>query len=256
MNQNLESAIQRIFQQSQFSFGDNDKQFVSRIFDDGLKKYSDRLHRIGFSSNKRILDAGCGFGQWSLALSKTNTFIDACDVEDNRLDFLSRFKDELSIGNIEVKKSGLEKLPYEDNCFDAIFCYGVLFVTDWKQSLREFSRVLKTGGKIYFTANQIGWYIYLWNENYNAAEDYDPREAAAEVLNNTLKYEKGMSWGRNGLIIDKSAAQKTLTELGFKDIIFDAEGHLNVTDKKLEPQPFFRSSYYDLPGTYECIATL
>ena len=54
---------------------DLDKQCIQRNFNDGdLEKYKHRLKAIGFESiNGPVLDAGCGFGQWSIVLRDLNS---------------------------------------------------------------------------------------------------------------------------------------------------------------------------------------
>ena len=81
-------------------------------------------------------------------------------------------------------------MPYPDNCFDLVFCYGVIFLTPWRQSLGELSRVLKTGGKLYVNANGLGWYNYLWKEEHNKTTDYDPKAVAAQSFSSTLRYNR------------------------------------------------------------------
>jgi len=144
--------------------GSNDKLFIQRVYQGGLQKYIDRLMAIGFSGRHHVLDAGCGFGQWSLALASLNDRVDACDVSHLRVDFLSDMARQLDVTNVVIKISGIDIMPYPDNCFDLVYCYGVIFLTPWRQSLHELSRVLKPGGKLYVNANGLGWYNYLWNE--------------------------------------------------------------------------------------------
>ena len=46
----------------------NDKLFIQRVFSKGLDSYINRLEAIGFTKKSKVLDAGCGYGQWSIAL--------------------------------------------------------------------------------------------------------------------------------------------------------------------------------------------
>ena len=64
---------------------------------------------------------------------------------------------------------------------------------------------MKPGGKIYLTTNDIGWYVNLWREPYNQADDYDPKEVAAKSFLDTLNYERNKKINsKMNLIIEKS----------------------------------------------------
>ena len=203
----LDTALNKSLAAHNNRIGHNDRLFLRRIYGEGLMKYQDRLHAIGFSEHDHVLDAGCGYGQWSLALAEMNRKVSSCDISSLRIDFLSDLTKNLELTNIDLKVSGIDVMPYPDDCFDAVFCYGVIFLTPWRQSLAELTRVLKPGGKLYVNANGLGWYIFLWESQHNKAEDYDPKAAAARTLTDTLKYDRGEAYevGMN-LIIDPKKA--------------------------------------------------
>jgi SAM-dependent methyltransferase len=47
----------------------------------------------------------------------------------------------------------LDRLPFKDQCFDAVLCTQTLEHLEWpRESVREFHRVLKRGGRLYLTA--------------------------------------------------------------------------------------------------------
>ncbi len=234
----------------------NDQLFLERIYCNGLQKYIDRLNAIDFSGNQRVLDAGCGYGQWSIALSQLNDYVDCCDTADLRVRFLDSLASHLSIDNIQAFVSSIDKLPYPDSHFDAIFCYGVIFLSPWRESLLEFTRILKPGGKLYINANAVGWYLFLWNEEHNKADDYDPKAIAASTFTDTLRYEREKIFqpGMN-LIIDPNSLKSAMHHLGFMDIELAAEGHLRLNKAYAEPNPFFKGEYYGQLGAYEIIGT-
>jgi ubiquinone/menaquinone biosynthesis C-methylase UbiE len=237
--------------------GDNDYKFVNRIFENGIVKYRNRLSAIGFSNYNKVLDAGCGFGQWSLALAELNTEVYSCDISPLRTHFLLDLASELMINNITVKTSKLEVLPYDDQTFDAVFCYGVIFLSDWKKSLAELKRVLKPGGNLYLTANELGWYLYLWKEEHNKANDYDPKAISAKVMLNTLQYARtGVHIPGEDIIIAKKDIVNELESLGFKNVFFDCEGTLHLSDSASKPEPFFLGEYSGQLAVYEVLANL
>ena len=188
----LSSKISEAIESEHFNmegFGDNDHKFINRIYAEGLKKYIHRIESLSFVDEERVLDAGCGFGQWSVALALLNKQIYSCDICPNRVRFLKETARYLSIDNIYVDV-GVNPANYEDNYFDAIFCYGVIFLTPWKSTVKEFYRLLKPGGKLYINYTDIGWYLFTWLTEHNKANDYDPKQMAANAFKHTLDYER------------------------------------------------------------------
>lgn len=230
----------------------NDAAFVSRIYKDGIQPYIDRLKQYEFQGYNHVLDAGCGFGQWSLALSSLNKQVSSCDAASNRVQYLTELADINNIKNIKVKEGVINKLPYEDEVFDAVFCYGVIFLTPWKISLRELIRVLKPTGKLYLNANGLGWYKNLWYNQPHATTDYNPKEIAAQTLLNTYKYETNQDIGfPTSLLIEPEQIIDELKTLEMKNIVWDGEGLIGNPDNT---KTFFQKDYLGDIGVYEVIA--
>lgn len=230
-------------------------EFLTRVFADGLGKYQRRLRQYGFTGRGRVLDAGCGFGQWALALASLNRRVDAVDCASDRLFVLEELCQSLGVDNLTPTYGTLTDLPYPDGQFDAAFCYGALFLTEWRQSLQELRRVLAPSGRLYLNANGLGWYLHLWKNRPNAAPGYDPRAAAAAALQNTVAYDAGrpLPDGR-GVVIDPDELLTHLDRLGFRRCRIGGEGSL-CEDTPLEP-PFFKATYEGQPGVWEIIADL
>ncbi|OYY17342.1 MAG: hypothetical protein B7Y59_12655 [Burkholderiales bacterium 35-55-47] len=250
------NAVNHIESLIEERLSDNDRMFLQRVYADGLQKYSDRLRAIDFVGMHRVLDAGCGFGQWSLALAGLNQFVESCDISQTRANFLKALSGQLSIANLNSQVSQIYEMPYEDNYFDAIFCYGVIFLTPWKESLAELKRVLKPGGRIYVNANGLGWYIFLWNDEHNKSVDYDPKALAANALSSSLNYDRsGFYVQGTSLIIEPQALKNELEANDFYEIKIAAEGCLHLNNKAPCPIPFFKGEYGGQVGIYEVVAT-
>lgn len=236
--------------------GQNDRLFIRRIYADGIQKYKDRIKALGFSGKQKVLDAGCGFGQWSLALADLNDVVESCDIAPIRVKFLREIATQLGISNINSKVSALDSMPYPDSHFDAVFCYGVIFLTPWRKSLRELTRVLKPGGQLYVNANGLGWYIFLWQEEHNKTDDYDPRAISANALSNTLRYDREAVYesGMN-LIIEPKSMIAEMQRLGFQDITSGSEGTLHFNKSIEAPKAFFKGEYYGQVGVFEVYGT-
>ncbi len=236
--------------------GHNDRLFLTRIYGDGLVKYQDRLSAIGLTEHNHVLDAGCGYGQWSLALSLMNRQVSSCDISHLRIDLLRDLVKNLGVVNLDLRVSGLAALPYPDGCFDAVFCYGVIFLTPWRQSLAELVRVLRPGGTLYVNANGLGWYMFLWKEEHNKADDYDPKAIAARTFSDTLRYDReGFYEPGMSLIIEPNAIQTEMQQLGIREIKCHSEGGLHLNKAAAAPKPFFKGEYYGQVGIYEISGT-
>ena len=118
---NIETSSKLTAQKMQDYLSENDIAFISRIFASGLGKYTDRLSGYDFKNKDFVLDAGCGFGQWSLSLSKLNANVFSCDISHDRVSFLQQLCDREEIAKIDAVVSPLTKLPYYDNFFDVVF---------------------------------------------------------------------------------------------------------------------------------------
>lgn len=255
-NEELLTVTRRVIEGDASKIGHNDRLFLQRIYGEGLSKYVDRLKALGFTGKDKLLDAGCGYGQWSLALAEMNTTVESCDISPLRIQFLEALADQLGISNLTAKVSGIDLMPYPDNHFDTVFCYGVIFLTPWRQSLMELTRVLKPGGQLYVNANGLGWYMFLWQEEHNKADDYDPKAIAAKCLSDTLTYDrKGIYEPGMNLIIEPEGIKKELERLGFKHIEITHEGGLHLDQSVPAPKPLFKGEYNGQVGVYELVGT-
>lgn len=158
------------------------------------------------------------------------------------------------INNITPVCSGVTELPYEDNFFDAVFCYGVIFLTPWKDTLNEFRRVLRPGGKLYFNFNEIGWYIFLWQTEHNKADDYDPKLIASKSFNQTLDYERNLREYKEGdhYIINSNDVCSILRDIGFENTFCSEEGSIAITEGS-QSLNFVKGMYMGLPCASEIL---
>jgi ubiquinone/menaquinone biosynthesis C-methylase UbiE len=233
-------------------------KFAQRVYSPPSSTYERRIQAIGFVNQKRVLDAGCGFGQWALALSRHNERVDAIDKSAVRIAFLRKMIKAKNLRNIVPATGSIEHLPYKKETFDSVFAYGAVCLTRWRETLKELLRVLKKGGLLYVNAQGMGWYFHLWAAETNRAPDYDPREWVAKAFMNTVLYRNGKKmFAFGGLIIERDELFAELKKNGCEVLHEGGEGTISipgVTDTLPPVQSFFRGEYEGRTGIYEMLA--
>lgn len=105
--------------------------------------------------NKKVLDLGCGSGRYSYALKKLGA------KEVTGVDIDTDFAKNAGIEGINFIEGSVDKIPFEDNSFDFVFCNGVLHHTNHiKEGIKEISRVLKKNGYAWiyvYGTNSVFW---------------------------------------------------------------------------------------------------
>lgn len=235
--------------------GHDEIEFMRRLYETDLDVYRDRLRAIGLMERRNILDAGCGFGQWTIALSGGNTIVHAMDIAPERVEATRTALDLAEVSGAEVYCASFTDIPKADATYDAIFAYSSVCFSPWKESLSEFYRVMKPGGRIYFTMNDIGYTVFQWLEQPNKSETHSPQWYAAKSLENTLYYrEHGELQNSSYVVVGKDEVRDHLRQLGFSILALGAEGSTQLQGDSAPPMSFFRPEYHDLPVTYEVVA--
>ena len=106
------------------------------------------LHGWDFSGAKTLLDVGCGSGQTAIPASKMGLKVTGIDIAENLINHARKMAQKANL-DTQFDVGDAENLPYENNSFDAaITMIGAMFAPQPGQVAREFSRVIKPGGKL------------------------------------------------------------------------------------------------------------
>jgi len=189
-----------------------EQDFARLEFGRGLDYYLARLEQLSFSG-EHVLDAGCGQGQWALALARRFRKVDALDLNPERLALLAALQKAMGLDNITPRPGSIEELPYADNTYDAVFCYGVIMFTNLPRVLAEFHRVLKPGGRVYVCLNADGWNHYLLEER--GKDNPALREQARQILYSTY-------WMRHGRQLAEAYRNESPTSPNWMRLLYRA----------------------------------
>jgi len=193
-----------------------DKSYFNQYHKWGIPYFQQRIKQLGVSGQK-ALDAGCGVGQWALALTDVFDEVDGIDAGDIAYGILQNISERIPDYAIEFKKGKVESLPYQDCSYDFVLCYGVIMFTNTEQSLKEIYRVLKPGGTAYINLNADGWYQYCcdvrFKDNYSFIamhvapiwHSFYVRAGGKERLKETLKSRIVLRYLKNGRLNVKQA---------------------------------------------------
>lgn len=112
------------------------------------------LERLGNIKGKKILDLGCGSGDFSSELAEKGADVIGVDISEDWIKHCE--KDHKEVSNLKFQKCDSSDLNYfDDSSFDAVVM-NMVFLNHKSQEIfektfYEVSRVLKKGGSFLFT---------------------------------------------------------------------------------------------------------
>jgi len=102
--------------------------------------------RVAIRKNQRVLDVGCGMGQWLKAASRFGAIPYGVDLSAKAI---SVCRAVMPAGTFHAQPA--ETLPFEDHQFDLVSCLGALeHFVDPGSALREMVRVAKNDARFLF----------------------------------------------------------------------------------------------------------
>lgn len=169
---------------------------------------------------KKILDAGCGIGSYTLLIGKmfTKSKVTGGDIDKYKLQSCKDIAKELNIKNVEFEYLNITQTDNKA-IYDLVVCIDVLeHIHDYELALKNFSKLLKSGGHLYIHVpqpNQKRIFPSLQNWHH---EDHTREGIAKNELENKLKklglkiavsretfgFFGKLSWELNHIMLSKS----------------------------------------------------
>jgi len=221
-----------------------DLNFARVEFERGLDYYCVRTRAMGFVGHTRVLDAACGVGQWSLALSRYNTEVVGVDFNHQRLRVARQaLRENPGVDNVRIARADCHALPFPAQSFDAVFCYGVLMFLNERRALAEFSRVLQPNGSLYICANGFGWSLsFIWHRALRKADPialyYGIRGIADTLLYKRLLRQNPVT----NTFLTRGEISGLMRDVGIRTIYAGGEGTYRRHPKETFT-PAYRSTY-------------
>jgi SAM-dependent methyltransferase len=109
------------------------------------------IERLGIAEDQQHLDIATGTGEPGLTIAKLapRGRVVLTDLVGEMLEIARRRANAQGITNIETRVCSADALPFADATFDSISVrFGYMFFPDLARATREFTRVLKPGGRL------------------------------------------------------------------------------------------------------------
>jgi ubiquinone/menaquinone biosynthesis C-methylase UbiE len=210
--------------------------------------YRERIKRIDFVNFEVVLDAGCGIGQWSVALASQNELVEACDINMSRLMIAREIASEQTVKNLRLSNKKVENVEELGLKVSAVFCYGVFMFTNKKKSVEAFAETLQDGGLLYLNYNSSGWWLYLLFEEGIRKRNYSIIKLLFKSFLKTI-YQKDKR-----IFVTKRGILRLISKRGFKIIYVGPEGSYNPNKKSDFVRPKYESFYKKRNMVIEIIA--
>ena len=96
----------------------------------------------------RVLEIGCGTRLFTKELARTDNIIVAIDISDS---LIMKAKERVTSTNVKFIVGNAYKTEFKSGSFDFVIGSSSLHHLEVDSALNEFSRILKSGGRMMFT---------------------------------------------------------------------------------------------------------
>jgi ubiquinone/menaquinone biosynthesis C-methylase UbiE len=124
------------------------KAYFKGVEHDFFDNVTSHIFVENLEENSYVLDVGAGTGRLSLLLADNGHRLLSTDISKEMLNFIETRK---GTRDIEVLEAAADKLPFENEKFDAVVSMDfLLHFPNWEDLLKEQARLCKKGGVIMF----------------------------------------------------------------------------------------------------------
>lgn len=116
----------------------------------------------------KFLDLGCGLGRHSIFFAQKGYEVTSVDLSEYAVNHLKSWSDKEKL-NIKTEVCDMLNLPFENDAFDCVIAYNVIYHTDTQgflKSLEEIKRILKRNGELFITLISKNTWSYKRAEQY------------------------------------------------------------------------------------------
>lgn len=138
-----------------------EKDFHNKIFETGVRKkltvfysinetiYKDFMELLSQCVAKRVLEIGCGLGNYAIQIAIKGADVTAIDISNYAIKQAQVIANKENL-KIDFRIMDAEKLEFKSNEFDMVYGLAILHHLNLKKVIPEIRRVLKPGGKAVF----------------------------------------------------------------------------------------------------------
>lgn len=190
---------------------------------------------------RRVLDVGCGAGQTLLAMRLGAIEGVGIDIDEDALILGKQLLDAEKGPAIRFVKAAGEALPFPNDSFDFVVSRVALPYMHIATALRETRRVLRPGGRVWFTLHPTSMFplsaMFPWHPLYSWKNTfYQTYVAFNSILFHTTGAQFRFPLNRKRIesYQTESGMKRCFEKLGFGEVAFERDGPLFiVTARKL-----------------------
>lgn len=228
---------------------DNTLEFMSyELAGEGRTRaaYLERVDYHGLTGADRVLDFGCGVGQWCVALAERNGEIFGVDKTTPRIQAARMLGVARGSKNIRFEES-LEGFPdLSPGSVDLILCYSVFMFLEGAEMASRFHQLLRPGGRLYMMVDLPAWHLRALSRR---------PQALPFVGYMALRTLLGL---QRNIVYTKASLRRLLTQSGFEIQSDGADGEASFLPVDARPSrsyaPFLPNRFLGLQTLYEVCA--
>ena len=208
----------------------------------------ERLKKYGFTNKKKVIDVGCGVGQWTTALASLNEFVVGIDPNSTRLFIANHIAESQKMRNIRYVNQSTNQIDQiDEQKYDCIFCFGVFMFTDKKSTLKKFYEITDGKSIIFINFNNFGWWLKLIIER-----GIKKRELRVFYMLG-IELIRSIYSKKHRIFLTNNSVRKLVTKNGFEIIYEGNEGDNEFVMNNGNNFTKYDKHYFHLPLVTEMI---